>query len=1371
MKDLIAVTGIGALFPDAINLSEYWSNIIDRKDSIKDISSDFWKLEDFYDIDPSAKDKTYSYKAGVVSSVDFDSVEFGIPPKVMESIAVDQIFALVVAKQALTDACVIGEKSCPVNRDKVGVILGAGIGKTAFSLSQRLQVPKIRKILINSGVPEKMTDRIISRIQDSEVEWSEASNPGYLANVVAGRISNRFDFTGTNCTVDAACGSSLAALKYSIHELQSRDCDIVLTGGVNLDCSPFSFVSFSKTPAISKSSICRPFDNNSDGMILGDGVGMVVLKRLSDAERDGDRIYAVIRSVGSSGDGKAKSIFAPSKEGQISALERAYENAEIEPKSIGLIEAHGTGTSVGDACEVDSLISFFNSNQAAGESIALGSVKSQIGHTRLSAGIAGMIKTIMALHHKVLPPMINVTSPLPVLEGSPFYVINKARPWIVNQNNPVRRAAVSAFGFGGTNFHVVLEEYQKEQTERYRIQNVPTEIVLFANSKTELIQVCLNSVEKIKEGGRAALISLSQIGTSIPENAHRVGFVASDTDEACSILEKAASLLESDDREKWIYHSQGIYYRCKAVGVDSKVVALFPGQGSQYVDMFNELAINYPEMRKMFEIVDDELIRSNNPSISSIVYPVSIYDKKRQDEYKSKLNDTHFTQPALAAVCGGLYRVLCNRGFKADIFLGHSFGELTSLWAAGAIDDELFARLSVLRGSLMSGEQQDGTDNGAMLAIQKDLNTVKELISNFDSVYIANENSDSQIVISGSSSQIDELSNVLNEKGISNKKLKVSGAFHSPFMKKPQEAYSKIVLSNQFSNITNTVYCNATAKQYPYKAEPIKKIFANQITQPVLFKTAIENAYSDGGRIFVEIGPKKVLSSLVEQILGTDECEIVSINPLQSEKSELQFRQAMVRLKVLGFNLKDDLYQKPNIKINKEKSKSSQTVKPTLFFTQEKDQIIKKATDTVDIIDPVTVQVKEPVAKCFNGGGEDVMYKDKSKIEDVNNRTIMKSEQENNVDSYNPFQTIYNIQTLNSSVFQQFVKNQQTQLDVLKEISKDQTSTLESLKGSPMLSDAMSVAKRYIDISESLQINSINAYKMFFSEQGRLLDHLTNGFTQPSVEQSTFYPEKMPQIQQLEPFNRISIDFIEQEKEKVNEKAKYSEKEILPVAVIENKVEPKKPIMQKSNYIDYSKLVFSVISEKTGYPDDMLDMDMELETDLGIDSIKRVEIFSALSNRISIGFAQEDVEKLSGSATIRQIADYLGKRDNGDAIEDEVACIQETTVLYDEELKTIFLKIISEKTGYPDDILNLDMDMETDLGIDSIKRVEIFSALSNQIPGGFVQDDVETLTTFSTLQMVMDFFASKRENVQERTIKRFEVEKKDISEGLKKNEF
>ncbi len=458
----IAIIGMGGLFPQARNIAEYWNNILQQKDCLIEVPASRWNVEDYYDPDPNAPDKTYCKRGGFIPDVAFDPIEFGIPPNILEVTEVAQLLALLVTKSTLADAGYIADNrpTRSFDRETTGIILGVGSEQKLIApLTARLQYPIWEQVLQSHGIPEEISQSIIQTMQKAYVGWEENAFPGILGNVIAGRVANRFDLGGTNCVVDAACSSSLGAVKLAMSELQEGRSSMMLAGGVNMDSSIFTYLCFSKTQAFSPDSCVRPFDAEAQGTVIGEGLGMVLLKRLEDAQRDGDRIYAVIRGIGSSSDGRFNSIYAPRAEGQVLALQRAYDDAEIAPRTVGLIEAHGTGTSAGDLAEFTALKTVFGSKSDAIQSIALGSVKSQIGHTRSAAGIAGLIKSVLALYHRTLPPMINLRRPNPQLEveSTPFEFNLESRPWAASPDFP-RRAGVSAFGFGGTNFHIVLEE-------------------------------------------------------------------------------------------------------------------------------------------------------------------------------------------------------------------------------------------------------------------------------------------------------------------------------------------------------------------------------------------------------------------------------------------------------------------------------------------------------------------------------------------------------------------------------------------------------------------------------------------------------------------------------------------------------------------------------------------------------------------------------------------------------------------------------------------------------------------------------------------------------------------------------------------------
>ncbi|HIE93661.1 MAG TPA: beta-ketoacyl synthase, partial [Acidobacteria bacterium] len=442
---------MGCLFPRAQGLQEYWRLIRTSEDSVTDVPPTHWSLDDYFDPTPGRADLTYCRRGAFLSPTTFDPTEFGIPPTVLEATDTAQLLGLIVAKAALEDAGYGPESD--FDRTRASVILGVtGTLELVIPLGARLGHPKWRRAMRDAGVPEHLVETVIDRIADDYVGWQENSFPGLLGNVVAGRIANRLDLRGTNCVVDAACASSLGAIHLAMLELATGRTDMVISGGVDTLNDVFMFMCFSKTQALSATGDARPFAKDADGTVIGEGLGMVVLKRLADAERDGDRIYSVIRGIGTSSDGRSQSIYAPRASGQTRALRDAYAVSGVDPSTVQLVEAHGTGTTVGDAVEFDALRSVYAAAQSDGPWCALGSVKSQIGHTKAAAGAAGLIKAALALHHKVLPATIKISEPNPRLEidDSPFYLNTETRPWLGAHGHP-RRSSVSAFGFGGSN--------------------------------------------------------------------------------------------------------------------------------------------------------------------------------------------------------------------------------------------------------------------------------------------------------------------------------------------------------------------------------------------------------------------------------------------------------------------------------------------------------------------------------------------------------------------------------------------------------------------------------------------------------------------------------------------------------------------------------------------------------------------------------------------------------------------------------------------------------------------------------------------------------------------------------------------------------
>jgi len=909
----IAVIGVAGIFAGAHNATEFWDNIVRKIDCITDVPPTRWAIDDYYDPDPTAPDKTYCKRGGFIPDIDFNPLEFGLPPNILEVTDVSQLLALVVARDVLEDAGYGAGRT--FDRDKVGVILGvAGGQKLITPLTSRLQYPVWRKVLKSSGLSDEDTEMIVEKLKLAYVEWKEDSFPGLLGNVIAGRIANRFDLGGANCVVDAACASSLSALAMAAGQLVERRADMMIVGGVDTDNSPFMYMCFSKTPALSKRGESRPFDADADGMMLGEGIGMALLKRLDDAERDGDRIYAVIKGIGASSDGKYKSIYAPRPAGQAKALRRAYADAGFAPTMIGMIEAHGTGTLAGDPAEFTALREVFNGENGhrqtvSARSIALGSIKSQIGHTKAAAGAAGLIKAALALHHKILPPTLNVTRPNPQLEieTTPFYVNTETRPWIRATDAPPRRAGVSAFGFGGANFHIVLEEYTREHATAYRRHSVTQSVLLSAATPEQLLREGKAVIQALKSADSAQAYAqlITQSKEAVVRNAARLGFAADSQEEAFQMLGIALATLEGRlDAETW-EHPKGIHYRSEGLPCEGRVVALFPGQGSQYVNMGREIALNFPPLREMYAAMDALFIREGLEPLSKVVFPIPAFDEASEKAQAEALRRTEYAQAAIGVFSAGLYQILAQAGFQPDFTAGHSFGELAALWAGGVLSDTDFLALVKARGKAMTLSAQAGTDAGGMLAVQAPLAEIENAIVDFPEVVIANVNAPTQVVLAGPTAVIAQAQAGLKAHGYNVAALPVAAAFHTPLVSYASEPFARAVAPVTFQATRVPVYSNTTGQPYPADAGTAKQVLARHILHPVIFKTQIENIYAAGGDIFVEIGPRRVVTNLVDDILGDRPHVAVALNSSRQKSSDRQLREAVVQLRVAGLPLRD----------------------------------------------------------------------------------------------------------------------------------------------------------------------------------------------------------------------------------------------------------------------------------------------------------------------------------------------------------------------------------------------------------------------------------------------------------------------------------
>jgi acyl transferase domain-containing protein len=875
----IAIVGMASVFPGSPDYDTLFDNVLAEADLISEVPEERWSVDLYHDPNMFAPDKTYGKAGGFIDEVAFDPVEFLMPPTVMKSIEPFQILALLTAKKALDDA---GYGSRPFNRERASVILGAGGGggDVANDLVARAAFPQLFGE-VGLELAQAMGDRL--------PDWTPDTFPGMLMNVAAGRIANRLDFGGANYTTDAACASSIAAISNGVRDLQTGATDLVLSGGVDCMLHAFSFLCFSKTPALSPTGHSRPFDAEADGIAIGEGVGMLVLKRLADAERDGDKIYAVIKGVGASSDGKGKGLTAPRPGGQMRALRRAYEQAGFSPSTVDLFEAHGTGTVVGDKAELESLSTVLMADGAEPRSGAVGSIKSNMGHAKIAAGAASMVKTVLALHHKVLPPTIGVSNHNPTLveRDFPLYANTVARPWVHTAEHP-RRAGVSAFGFGGTNFHVALEEYvdpivTKEQAP---VRTWPTELLTWAAPTAGDLKASVSRTAAAAAKPHATVLGLAKDLASRKRPAgapHRAAVVAGSIDE---LREQLSALVDFIDSGQPSLHRKGIHYTpapsvlgTGADGADGttepgKVAFLFSGQGSQKVDMGRELAVAFPAVRERFETAD-RVFADREVPLSRLILAPPAPSKDEAAEQTAALTQTDNAQPALGVIESAQLDLVRATGLIPDMVAGHSYGEIMALLAAGSIDLPSMLRLSAARGRVVATEV--GDEPGTMCAVSGGRDDVAELLEG-GTVVLANHNSPDQIVLAGGEAEIEAAIAWCGERKLAATKLPVACAFHSPFLTSAGEVLGRTATEFSFAAPSIPVYSNTTAAPLDVEPEAMPAHLAGHLVQPVEFDSQIRRMHDDGARLFIEIGPRSVLTNLTRKILSDREHVVVSVD-------------------------------------------------------------------------------------------------------------------------------------------------------------------------------------------------------------------------------------------------------------------------------------------------------------------------------------------------------------------------------------------------------------------------------------------------------------------------------------------------------------
>ncbi|WP_445629542.1 beta-ketoacyl synthase N-terminal-like domain-containing protein [Nostoc sp. DSM 114167] len=893
--EAIAIIGLDCRFPGANNPEAFWQLLRNGESAIDQIPANRWDSHLFYNPIPAQPGKMSTRWGGFIEQVDqFDPQFFGISPREAERMDPQQRLLLEVSWQALENA---------------------GLASDRLTGS-------------NSGVFIGISTNDYARFQfDSLSDIDVYASTGNALSIAANRLSYQFDWHGPSWAVDTACSSSLVAVHQACQSLRLGECDLALAGGVNLILTPQMTIALSQARFMSGDGRCKTFDADADGYVRGEGCGIVMLKRLTDAIEDGDNILALIRGSAVNQDGRSNGLTAPRGIAQQSVIHQALVNAGVAPAAISYVEAHGTGTALGDPIEVNSLQSVLMSGRSPNQPCAIGSVKTNIGHLESAAGIAGLIKVVLALQHQEIPGTLHLQqlNPKITIQDTPFSIPCETQKW--SGFGEQRFAGVSSFGFGGTNAHVVLEEaptggrgaggrgqgagsrgaallYEtlherlrsvtEEQGSILRLisatlndqrsvtggvgEHVKSLLTLSAKSEIALRELARRYVAFLEFHSEVSLRDIcytSNVGRS--HFHHRLALVAESSEEFC---EELAAFIYNSPPSRTGDRCQGVAF-------------LFTGQGSQYIGMGQELYNTQLVFRQAIERCAEILQPYLNQPLLEVLYPSSELENPTQ----ASINETAYTQPALFALEYALSQLWQSWGIKPSVVMGHSIGEYVAATVAGVFSLEDGLKLIAARGRLM----QALPSVGAMVAVFAQLQEVSSIIDEYSDLAIAAMNG-AHLIVSGGSESMTSAVARLEAKGVKTKALEVSHAFHSPLMQPMLAEFEQIVRQVNYclpnpdirfiSNLTGQLAASEIATP---------EYWVQHVMQPVRFADGMVTLAELGTLAYLEVGPQPILLGMGRQCLPSN--EYVWLPSLKKEANSQQMLCSLATLYESGISV------------------------------------------------------------------------------------------------------------------------------------------------------------------------------------------------------------------------------------------------------------------------------------------------------------------------------------------------------------------------------------------------------------------------------------------------------------------------------------
>ncbi|MCB9665585.1 MAG: aminotransferase class I/II-fold pyridoxal phosphate-dependent enzyme [Alphaproteobacteria bacterium] len=864
----VAVVGMACRFAGAPDLQAFWRLLRDGGQAFGPVPADRWDAAAFSSATARDPDRTTAPAGAFLDDVrSFPAVALGIPPRRVEVMDPQQRMTLEVGLQAIEDA---GRQPADLPRNT-----GVYVGITAHEY-RVLQGARTMALLMASGqlgqVPEDL--EALAAAVENVVPVRPFSAPGALGNMAAAILAQELDLTGPAYTLDAACASAMVAVADAVAHLRTGQIDTALAGGAYLQLNPEHYVAFSRIGAMSSSGVCRPFDAEADGFVQGDGVGMLVLRRLEDAQRDGDRIYAVIRGVAVNNDGRGDGPMAPRREGQVAVVRDAWRDAEVEPRLAEHVETHGTGTSVGDATELDGL-----REALGGARVVLGSSKANIGHTMSAAGIAGLLAAALSIHHRTHPPLAGFRKAKPELgdlEGDGLTLPRGPVPWTTER----RLTGVSSFGFGGTNGHAVLEGVPAAPAPTAQ----PELVLLSAPSEAALRTLAGSTAQAIRDDPTASVAGVARAWAGRRRQAWRAGLVVADREALLTALD---ALAEGGTLPAGTVIGEA--------GPAPRVGFLFPGQGAQRLGMLQGLAARFPQVATALDDQQQALDGTLTLPLTHLLWPETRATAVDEAEAAAQLTATEHCQPAMLAAGLALARLLRAVGLEPAAVAGHSLGEFAAAAVAGVLTEAEAARFVARRGLAMAALPGDP---GAMAALRAPAAEVEALL--VPGAVLANLNHPRQTVVSGRTDAVAAVVEAAEAAGVAATRLDVSHAFHSPVL----DGLDATTWLEGIHLQDPTVPVVSAISAAPYAdARDAREVFVRHATSPVRFTAALEAMVDDGVDVLLQVGAGGPLASFARGTVGARVRAVLTLAPLEDDPGGAGLLATLAELWVLGAHL------------------------------------------------------------------------------------------------------------------------------------------------------------------------------------------------------------------------------------------------------------------------------------------------------------------------------------------------------------------------------------------------------------------------------------------------------------------------------------